>query len=134
MTISKLSFTILFTVASGVFAVGLLEPSRGHAQEATMEEVTISAPRAKTIGHDPATGGSIRLITQSARINIDPIMFTTNSGIALVKDSVRETARKVCYSLEPAGEDDSECIEGAVRSAQAQIDAAIARAKATARR
>jgi hypothetical protein len=105
------------------------------AQATGMEEITISAPRAKTIGRDPATGASIQVVMQSAHLKIDPLMFTTNSGIALVNDSVLDTARKICSSLDPLDSDDGgDCVRGAVKSAQAQIDAAVARAKSMARR
>jgi UrcA family protein len=104
------------------------------AQAADTEEITISAPRTKTIGHDAATGASIQVVMQSAHLKIDPLMFTTNSGIALVHDSVLDTARKICSSLDPLDSDDNDCVRGAVKSAQAQIDAAVARAKSTAQR
>jgi hypothetical protein len=119
--------------AVSLFSLGSLGSS--GAQAADTEEITISAPRAKTIGHDPATGASIQVVMQSAHLKIDPLMFTTNSGIALVKDSVLDTARKICASLDPLDSDDGgDCVRGAVKSTQAQIDAAVARAKSTARR
>lgn len=119
--------------AVGLFSFGALGSST--AQAADQEEITISAPRTKTIGHDPATGASIQVDKQSAHLKIDPLMFTTNSGIALVKDSVLDTARKICASLDPLDSDDGgDCVRGAVKSAQPQIDAAVARAKSTAQR
>ena len=114
-------------LAVGVFAFASLCIGRAHA--ADLEEITISTPRVKTVGHDAATGAPIQVVTQSAHIGIDPTMFTTNSGVALVHDSVRDTARKICYSLDPLNTDDSDCVREAVKSAAAQIDAAVARAK-----
>jgi UrcA family protein len=62
------------------------------------------------------------------------VTLTTNSGVALLKDSVLETALKVCNSLTlpMADEDGGTCVSDAVKSAQAQVDAAIAKARTTA--
>src|SRR5271155_5756806 len=57
--------------AVGLFSFGSLGSS--GAQAADTEEITISAPRAKTIGHDPATGASIQVVMQSAPLKIDPL-------------------------------------------------------------
>jgi hypothetical protein len=58
--------------------------------------------------------------------------LTTNSGVALLNDAVREAAQKLSDSLDPLNSDDGECVRGAVKSAQAQITAAVARAEANA--
>ena len=58
--------------------------------------------------------------------------LTTNSGVALLNDAVRDTAQKICYSLDPLDSDDGECVRGAIKSAQDQITVLVARAKANA--
>jgi UrcA family protein len=104
------------------------------AQAADPDEVTISAPSVKTVAHDGATGAPIEEVSQKATISFDPVTLTTNSGVALLKDSVLETALKVCNSLTlpMADEDGGTCVSDAVKSAQAQVDAAIAKARTTA--
>ena len=88
------------------------------------------APKVKTVGRDAATGAPIQQYTVQARIQYDPVTLTTNSGVALLKESVEDAARRVCASPDPADDDDDgDCFIQAVKSAQPQIDAAIARAR-----
>jgi len=118
-------------LAAAVFAVTSIGIFNTRAQAADLEQITISAPSVKTIDHDDATGAPIEEVTRTARITVDPVKLTTNSGVALLKDSVLETAQKLCDSLDPLDSDDGgECVRGAVRSAQAQIAAVVARAQA----
>jgi UrcA family protein len=97
------------------------------------DEVTISAPNVKTVGRDEATGAPIEETTRTASVKFDPVALTTNSGVALLKDSVVDAANKVCSSitLPMADEDDDTCVRDAIKSAQAQVNAAIARARST---
>jgi UrcA family protein len=99
------------------------------ARAAALEQITISTPNVKTVGRDAATGAPIEEVTSTARITVDPVRLTTNSGVALLQDRVQDAAQKLCYSLDPLSFDNSECVRGAVQSAQAQITAAVARAK-----
>jgi UrcA family protein len=99
------------------------------ARAADLEQITISAPNVKTVGADTATGAPIEEITSTARITVDPVRLTTNSGVALLQDSVQDAAQKLCYSLDPLSFDNNQCVRDAERSAQAQITAAVARAK-----
>ena len=115
------------------FALGTLAFISAGAQAADYDEVTISTPGVKTVGHDGATGAPIEEYTQKASVKFDPVTLTTNSGVALLKDSVLDAALKACSSVSlPLSDDDGTCVRGAVKSAQAQIDAAIARARSTA--
>jgi UrcA family protein len=84
------------------------------------------------VGRDSTTNSPITQTTKTARIQYDPVTLTTNSGVALLKDSVRETARKLCDSIDPLDSDDGTCMRGAVDSAQSQVNAAVARARSTA--
>ncbi len=113
-------------------ALGALAIMSAGAQAADLDQITISAPSVKTVGRDAATGAPIEEVTTKASIKIDPVTLTTNSGVALVKDSLYETARKVCDSNSPTiSDDDDRCVIDAVKSAQAQLDAAVARARST---
>ena len=94
-----------------------------------VDQVTISAPSVKTVGRDEATGAPIQDVTKTVSIKFDPVTLTTNSGVALLKDSVFESALQVCNSI--GLDDDGTCVRDAVKSAQGQVDAAIARAKST---
>jgi UrcA family protein len=120
---------------STVLALGALAFMSAGAQAAdNPNEITVSAPKAKTVGRDAATGAPIEETTQTASVKFDPATLTTNSGAALLKDSVLDAANKLCSSitLPMADDDDGTCVRDAVKSAQAQVDAAIARARSTA--
>jgi UrcA family protein len=115
-----------------IAAVALIS-ARAQADEPDqVEQVIVSSPAVKTVGRDAATGGPITDTAMTARIQFDPVTLTTNSGVALLKDSVFETARRVCDSIDPFDPDDSTCIRNAVDSAMPQVDAAVARARSTA--
>jgi UrcA family protein len=115
---------------AAVFAVGALGLFSAGARAADLDQVTISAPSVKTVGRDAATNAPIEEVTETARIKVDPVTLTTHSGVALLNDAVEETAHKICFSLDAFGSDDGECVRDAVKSAQAQVAAAVARARA----
>jgi UrcA family protein len=98
-----------------------------------VDQVTICAPSVKTIGHDEATGAPIEEVAKQASIKFDPVTLTTNSGVALLKDSVFESALRICNSIGlPMSDDDGgACVRDAIKSAQAQVDAAVVRARNT---
>jgi UrcA family protein len=114
------------------FAVGALAImcGRAHADDpAQVDQITISAPQEQTVDSDYTTGGRVTDTTVTARIQVDPVTLTTNSGVALLKDRVREAAREACNSADPFDQDDGACISDAIDSAQKQVDALIARAR-----
>ena len=115
-------------------ALGTLAFVSAGAQAADYDEITISAPTVKTIGHDDATNAPVEEYSEKASVKFDPVTLTTNSGVALLKDSVFDAALKVCNSISlPLSEDDDgTCVRDAVKSAQSQIDAAVTRARSTA--
>lgn len=114
-------------------ALGALAFMSAGAQAADPNEVTISAPSVKTVGRDAATGAPIQDVTQTVSIKLDPATLTTNSGVSLLKDSVLKSALEVCNSIgfPMSDDDDGSCVRNAVKSAQGQVDAAIARARTT---
>ena len=114
-------------------ALGALAVSAG-VQAAEPDEISITAPSVTTVGRDDSTLAPIEETTEKATIKFDPVTLTTNSGVALLKDSVLEAASKVCNSITFAMADDDTdtCVRNAVKSAQAQVDEAIARARSTA--
>ena len=119
----------LAIAALGAGALGLFS---ARAQAGEYEGITVSSPTVKTIGRDYATGAAIEEMSETARIKVDPASLTTESGVAHLSQEVQDTARKLCYSLDPLSFDDGDCIRGAVRSAQDQITAVVARARANA--
>jgi UrcA family protein len=117
-----------------MFAIGAvaLISARAQADDAArVDQVTISSPTVKTVGRDSATGAPITQTTKTVRIKFDPVTLTTNSGVALLKDRVLESAREACDSIDPFDSDDGTCIRGAVDSAKTEVDAAVARARST---
>jgi UrcA family protein len=117
------------------FAIGAVALIGARAQAddpAQVDQVTISSPTVKIVGRDSATGSPITQTTKTARIQFDPVTLTTNSGVALLKDSVLESARRLCDSIDPLDSDDGTCVRDAVDSAKPQVDAAISRARNTA--
>ena len=112
-----------------MFAFGALALFGARAYAADLPEVTISAPSVKTIDRDAATGAPIQEVTETARVTVDSITLTTNSGVALLKDKVLETAQRLCSSMDPVSdEDEGSCVREAVKSAQTQIEADVAQA------
>jgi UrcA family protein len=114
-------------------ALGALAFVSAGAQAAEPDEITISKPSVNTVGRDQATLAPIEEVSEKASIKFDPVTLTTNSGVALLNDSVLEAAAKVCNSVSftMADDDPDGCIRRAVQSAQAQVDQAVARARST---
>jgi len=119
-------------LAGALVLVGLAVST--GVQAAEPDAISITAPNVKTVGRDEATLAPIEETTEQATIKFDPVTLTTNSGVALLKDSVLEAASRVCNSVTFAMADDDTdtCVRNAVKSAQAQVDEAIARARSTA--
>jgi len=112
--------------------IGALAVFGNYAQAAEPDqEVTITGTRTKTISYDPATRAPIQIVSVSARVTTRLDVLTLNSGVAILKDNVLEAARKACEMADPFNEDDGDCVHEAVKGAQPQVDALIARARAT---
>ena len=128
-------------LAVGAFAFGALALLNSRAQAAEVAQVTVSAPGERqpgtlgdvnNFGRDEATNASIPAVSRTVRLKVDPVMFTTDSGVALLNDKVRDTAQKLCSSLDTPSFDDNACVAYAIASTQPQIAANVARAKANA--
>jgi UrcA family protein len=78
----------------------------------------------------PATGAPIQETTVQLAVTYDPVTLTTNSGIALLNDSVADAAGKACFTANPLP-DDGTCVSNAIGSAQPQIARAIALARSS---
>ncbi len=114
-------------------ALGALAVMSARAHADDLPQITISAPTVKTTGYDFGIGAPIEEATVTAKVKTDSAALTTNSGVALLKDNVRDAARKACEAADPlAVDDDDNCVRTAIKSAKPQIDAAIARAKSSA--
>ena len=98
------------------------------------DQITVSAPTVRTVGRDSATGAAIEQTSKTVRVKFDPVTLTTNSGVSLLRDGVSEAAHKVCASMDPVDPEDETCVRNALESANPQVDAAIARARSTAKR
>jgi len=123
-TFSRNLYTAFAAIALTVSGVG--------AYAADYDEITILAPATRTVGHDYATQAPIQETTVKVAVSYDPVTLTTNSGIALLRDSVADAARSACDSADPLTDDGGTCVREAISSAQTQIDQAIARAKSSA--
>src|SRR5579862_2002569 len=115
-----------------VMALGALAFASIDAQAADMQEITVTVPAIKTVGHD-ASGAPIEQVTASARVQYDPVMLTTNSGRALLQDKVKDVARRLCREIDmavpPPAVDEESCVQQAVHGAKVQIAAAAAARK-----
>jgi UrcA family protein len=112
--------------ASAIMALAVFSIS-AHAAEPN--EVTIRGSTTQVVGRDYATNAPIEETTVKVAVNYDPVTLTTNSGIALLKDSVAEAARKACATADPLTDDGGTCVREAISSAQSQIAQAITQAR-----
>jgi UrcA family protein len=125
--VNTLRRTLPIALAMAALAV---VSARAHAADAdSIDQVTISAPAVTVVGRDAASAAPIEESTVTARVTVDPITLTTNSGVALLKDSVLKAAREACDAADPYTPDDGTCVFGALKMAQPQVDAVIARAR-----
>lgn len=113
------------------FAVGGLVLSWASAHATTLDAVTISAPAVKVVGRERLTNAPLQQTRISARVGFKPVTLTTNSGVALLRDSVQTAAFRVCAALGP--DSFGTCVIRAEQSAQPQVDAAITRARSAAK-
>jgi UrcA family protein len=80
----------------------------------------------KDTGQDPTFLTPIEKTTVTAVVKFNPVTLTTNSGVALLEDSVQAAARRAC---DAAASPSQSCVLRTVQSAQPQVAAAIARAR-----
>jgi len=115
-------------LAFAIMAVGM---ASGYAQASEPDEIKITSSSTQTIGRDAATDAPIQEVTRKVAVEYDPVTLTTNSGVALLNDSVADAARKACDTddFDDFSSDNQTCVRKAIESAKSQIDSAIARAK-----
>ncbi|HKQ11925.1 MAG TPA: UrcA family protein [Steroidobacteraceae bacterium] len=111
------------------FALGAFALTANNVYAAELDQVVIDPPVVKVVGRDQATEAPIEDVTVVARVIPDPETLTSDSGVALLNDNVREAARKACFEADPMTADDGTCYRKAVASAKSQITAMVARAK-----
>jgi len=109
------------------FAVGGLLLSWVSAHATTLDPVTISAPAVEVVGRERLTNLPLQQTRISAHVKFNPVTLTTNSGVALLRDSVQTAAFRICAALGP--DSFGGCVIRAEQSAQPQVDADIARAR-----
>jgi UrcA family protein len=100
------------------------------ARAAELDRVEIEPPVVKVTGHDPATNAPLETRTVVAHIIPDPETLTTDSGLALLNDNIREAARKACVEADRMVPDDGRCYRDALASAKTQVAALVAHARA----
>ena len=125
---ASIDSNILRSGLSVALAIGALAVLSVRADAAELDPITISAPTVKTVGHESATLAPIDAVMVKARIAADAETLTMDSGVVLLKDRVFEAAQQACYAADPTP-DDGTCVREAVRAAQPQVNAAIARAR-----
>ena len=94
-----------------------------------VNQITVSAPIVKYVNNDAMIGAPRREIRVTARVKTDPVMLTTNSGLALFKESVAEAARRACGADDAHGGVDQSCVRVTLKKAKPQMDAIIATAR-----
>jgi UrcA family protein len=103
------------------------------AHAADYDEITVHG--AKTTESefgtlDYRTRLPVETTTVNFTVKYDPVTLTTNSGVALLKDSVADAARDACWKAGLLSlEDDGTCTRKAISSAQPQIAQAVAQAR-----
>jgi UrcA family protein len=122
-TLSKGLQAAAAIIALSVFGIS------AHAAEPN--QITVYGSTTKTVDRDYATGAPIQETTVKVGVSYDPVTLTTNSGIALLNDSVADAARKACTEADPLTDDGGTCVREAISSAQTQIARAIAQARSS---
>jgi hypothetical protein len=137
--LTSIRVNILGRILPVAFAVGAiaLVSARAHAADpdqldpVQLDPITVSAPAAKIVDRDTATGAPIEQVTITARVQADPTALRTNYGALMLNYSVLDAARKACTAADPLADDDGTCVHDAVESAKPQVDAAIAQARSS---
>jgi UrcA family protein len=118
--------TRFLAAAFAIAALAVIGCARGTAA-AHREAITVVVPTLKTVGSDSLTGTPIEKSTVTARVAFDPLTLTTESGVARLRERVLEAASRTCRAA--LTEDYEKCVLETVRSAEPQVDQAIARSR-----
>lgn len=117
--------TVTLSLALAVGALALT----GNVYAEELDKITVDQPVVKVIGYELGDEAKMEDVTVVAHVIPDPETLTTDSGIALLNDNVREAARRACFEADPLTPDDGTCYRKAMASAKPQVAAMIARAK-----
>jgi UrcA family protein len=117
-----------------VLAMGALAVLSSAAQAAEpAQEITITGTRVEQIPYDVTVRRPAKEVTVGASVPANLDGLTLNSGVALLQDSVHDAALKVCLAADPrataTSDATTDCVHRAVRDAQPQIDALVAKAR-----
>jgi UrcA family protein len=123
------SIKILSKPLHVAFAVMAIAVFSGGAHAAEPDQITVQGSTEKTVGREYATDAPIQETTVKVAVSYDPATLATQSGAALLKESVADAARKACNVADPLAEDDGTCVREAIDSAQAQIVRLMSQAK-----
>jgi UrcA family protein len=137
--LTSIRVNILGRILPVAFAAGAiaLVSVRAHAADpdqidpVQLDQITVSAPAAKIVDRDAATGAPIEEVTITARVQADPAALRTNYGALMLNYSVLDAARRACTAADSLVDDGGTCVHDAVESAKPQVDAAIARARSS---
>ena len=113
-------------------AIGMLALTTNTVYAAELDKIVLDKPIVKEVGRDESTVAPLEDVTVVAHVIPDPETLTTDSGIALLNDNIRDAAREACFKADPLTPDDGTCYRKALESAKPQVAALIARAKAAA--
>jgi UrcA family protein len=125
------SVKILSGSLHAAFAIMAIAVFSASVHAAESNEITVQGSTAKTVGRDYATGAPIQETTVKVAVSYDPATLTTDSGVALLKKSVADAARKACETADPFTDDDGTCVLEAIDSAQAQIARVVTQARSS---
>jgi UrcA family protein len=131
MTTTSTSAKILNGSLHAAFAIMAIAVLSVGAHAADLNEITVQGSSVKDVGRDAATGAPIQETTVKAAVKYDPATLTTDSGVAALKDSVADAARKACESADPFTDDDGTCVREAIDSAQPQIARVVSQARSS---
>ena len=117
------SVKILSGSLHAAFAAMAIAVFSAGAQAAEPNQIAVQGSTTKAVGTDYATGAPVEQTTVKVAVTYDPATLTTDSGVASLKESVADAARKACDAASDPIDDDDDgtCVREAIHSAQAQI-------------
>lgn len=128
---------LLAAVATIAAAATPLLPVAVDAQTAAADRaaITVTAPRARTVDRNSATGAPIQTITTQSLVYIDDLDLRTKTGRDVLDTRIAAAAKEACdwlnevYPATPLSvpSSQSDCRADAVRTAQSQVKDAITR-------
>lgn len=100
-----------------------------QAHAADLDPITVYAPKQTSVGRNLLLLTPAKVVTTQARIAIDTETLRNESGVVVLNDRINDAALKVCAGSDAATPIDRACVSNAVKGAQPQVEAAIARAR-----